>query len=128
MPPFDFLFAELPAEKDDAAVSKMGKIAKPHLEVFHEDTHFLDGVQVGADLLQARYIERTDGTSASILGPGAGFPNILFRSSQYGLGLSDRRQSGIQLRDQVIRLRQGKEAVMFLIVTLGHRRLRQSQI
>jgi hypothetical protein len=32
------------------------------------------------------------------------------------------------LRDQVIRLRQGKEAVMFLIVTLGHGRLRQSQI
>jgi hypothetical protein len=83
----------------------MGKVTQTHFEVFHEHTHFMNGLQVGADLLQARYIEWTDSAPATILCLSAGFPNILFGSGKDGLRLSDRSQSGIQLRDQMIGLR-----------------------
>jgi hypothetical protein len=128
VPPFDFLFTELPAEKYNAAVPKMRKVAKTHLEVFHKYTQFLDGLEIGADLLQARNIERTDRASPSILSLSAGLPNIVFRSSQDGLGLSDRHQSGIQVGYQVIGFRQGKEPVMFLIVAMGHEELQDTEV
>ena len=56
VPPFDLCFAVFPAEKDDTAISKMGEVAETEINVLDENAHFLDGLEIGTDLVQARYI------------------------------------------------------------------------
>jgi hypothetical protein len=51
MPPLDFRLAILPTEKHDTAVSKMRKIAEAEIDIFDKDAHFLDGLEVCADLV-----------------------------------------------------------------------------
>ena len=56
MPPFDFWLAVFPAQKYDTAVSQVRKIAEPQIDVFDENAHFLNGLQILTDLVQAGYI------------------------------------------------------------------------
>ena len=120
MPPFYFLFPELPAEEYNATITEVREVAKPHVQIFDEDPHFLNGLEVGADLMEARNVQRAYPASAAIRRLSARFSNIVHRTGQYSLGLADGGKSGVQLRDQVIGLRQSKKPAMFLVVVGGH--------
>ena len=56
MPPFDFWLAVFPAQKYDTAVSQVRKIAETEIDVFDENAHFLNGLQILTDLVQTGYI------------------------------------------------------------------------
>lgn len=46
MPPFDFRLAVFPTQEYDTAVSKVGKITEPEINVLDNDAHFLDGLKI----------------------------------------------------------------------------------
>jgi hypothetical protein len=51
MPVSDFLFAELPAQEDDAVFDYAGEVEQAHVEVFHLHTGGIDFAQRVLDLL-----------------------------------------------------------------------------
>jgi hypothetical protein len=51
MPPFDFRFTELPAEKHDAAFPEVREVAESEIEILDQHSHLLDGLNVRADLM-----------------------------------------------------------------------------
>src|SRR5574341_1202869 len=116
MPPPDLIFAELPAEIDDASVTQMGKVAEPDIHVLDEHAEFVNGLQVRTNLLQARDIQMTDRTATAILSLRAGFLNFPLRLNQDGLGLLDRSKPRIKLRNQVIGFGDSECAFVFFAV------------
>ena len=89
MPPFYFLFPELPAEEYNATITEVREVAKPHVQIFDEDPHFLNGLEVGADLMEARNVQRAYSTSPAIRRLSAGFSDVIHGSGQHRLGLAD---------------------------------------
>ena len=53
MPPAYIFLAELPAQIDDSTITDMREIAQPKIDIFDDDSQFMNRMEVGADVLEA---------------------------------------------------------------------------
>jgi hypothetical protein len=53
VPPAYFFLAELPAQIDDSTIADMRKIAQSKIDIFDDDSQFVDCMEVRADVLEA---------------------------------------------------------------------------
>jgi hypothetical protein len=120
MPPADLLFAELPAQIDDPAVTEMREIAEPEVDVFDDDPQFMDRAEAGADVLKTLDIMGADCCAASVVGVGRGFLNFLASLHQDPFSLKDGGQMRSELRDQLIGFKKGKDSGWSGFVVVSH--------
>src|SRR5919106_6674367 len=114
MPPPNLCFAALPAKIDDSTVHVMRKVTQSHVQVLDEDSHFLDRLEVFAQLLKGRNIDSSGVASASEARFRTGLLDFLLHAAQYLLGSTDLGQVPFKFWDETIRLREGKHPLQIL--------------
>lgn len=67
MPPPNFALSKFPAQIDDSSIQQVRKVAEPHIDILDEHAHFLDNLEVLADLLQCSDIGGTGEASPAEL-------------------------------------------------------------
>jgi hypothetical protein len=111
MPPTDLFFAELPAQVDHPAVSEIRKIAEPEVDIFDNDTQFMNCAEIRTDVLKALDVMGANRCAASVVGIGRGFLHFLASLKQDTFPLLDSGQMGLELRDQLISFKERKDSV-----------------
>jgi hypothetical protein len=123
VPPTYFFLADFPAQVHDSSVAHMGEVAEAQIDVFHQDAEFLDGLKIGADTLEACDVVGSHRCASSQTGLSGRFPNFIPRADQHGFAPLHLRQVGLELRDQLVGLEEGKHpfGAAFIIIVC-HRR------
>ena len=89
VPPADFFLAQFPAQVDDSTLTDMREVAQPKIDVLYHDSQLMDGVEVGADVLEAFHVGYTRWCPASKTRVGRCFAHLLAGSHQDGLTFPD---------------------------------------
>lgn len=88
----------------------MREIAEPDVDIFDDDSQFMDRAETGADVLKALDVMGADRRATSVVGIGRGFLHFLTSSHQDPFPLLDGGQMGLELRDQLIGFKEGEDS------------------